>query len=210
MPGYNYFDAILIYFGLEPEDRDEKYTYLIDNSKVYSILKGHVTLSHPIKSFKEGNIPRNSYHNTMAFRMSIPLVRKENPMYANPQAQEQQQQEGEKVYEEFDYVEENPENLDIMFVLKKGLQNEDKNKSVQELRQAEEIDLYYFNPLSQEDEEDDGIFFGKISEQEYVNAMKVLFKKVLDPRFSLNQNPLNGGGGFYQLTAQIFNADGQN
>lgn len=93
-----------------------------------------------------------------------------------------------------------------MFVLKKGYYNEDKNKSVQELRQAEEIDLYYFDPLSKEDEEDDGNFFGKISGQEYVKSMKGLFLKVLDPRFSLNQNPPNGGGGFYHLTVQTFNA----
>lgn len=40
-------------------------------------------------------------------------------------------------YVENDYNEENPENLDIMFVLKKGYYNQDKNKSVQEVKQTQ-------------------------------------------------------------------------
>lgn len=52
--------------------------YLIKNSKVEKIQKGHVKLDTPIVTFEEGEIPRNTYHNTLAFRMSIGLVRKPN------------------------------------------------------------------------------------------------------------------------------------
>ena len=72
---------------------------------------------------------------------------------------------------------------------------------MQELRQTEEIDLYYFNPLSGEDEEDDGNFFGKISREEDVEILKNLFEKVLQPGFSLNVSPQRGGG-YYQLTVK--------
>lgn len=52
--------------------------YIIKNSKVEKIQKGHVKLDTPIVTFEEGEIPRNTYHNTLAFRMSIGLVREPN------------------------------------------------------------------------------------------------------------------------------------
>ena len=63
-----------------------------------------------------------------------------------------------------DLFEENPEDFVIMFVLKKDPNSQDKIKSVQYIRQAGEIEVYYFNPLSSEDEEDDGILIGRITD----------------------------------------------
>ena len=155
-----------------------KFIYLLKDTKVRSIERGHVSLTHPIISFQEGLIPRNTYHNTLAFRMKIPLVRYQNKRYRAPvktpeqiaeerrieEAKTEEEKKKEIKYEECDYPEEGKEDLDIMIVLRKGYNNSDKNKSVQELRQAEEADFYYIDPLNKEDEEDDGIFFGKCSD----------------------------------------------
>jgi hypothetical protein len=56
----------------------QKWFYQINRSKVSKFQKGHVIMGHPIITFLEGTIPRNSYHNTLAFRMSIELVRSLN------------------------------------------------------------------------------------------------------------------------------------
>jgi len=37
-----------------------------------------VVLEHPVITFTEGDIPRNTYHNTLAFRFSIGLERYDN------------------------------------------------------------------------------------------------------------------------------------
>ena len=63
------------------------------------------------------------------------------------------------------FCEENPEDFEIMFVLKKPKNSQDKIKSVQYIKQTGEIDVYYFDPLSQEDQEDDGIFIGRITDE---------------------------------------------
>ena len=47
-------------------------------------------------------------------------------------------------------------------MLRKGKKSQDKIKSVQYTKQTELIDVYCFDPLSQEDEEDDGIKIGII------------------------------------------------
>ena len=73
-----------------------------------------------------------------------------------------------------------------MIVLKKGYYNQDKNKSVQEIRQAEDADFYYIDPLNKEDEEDDGIFFGKCSDNQSMQNLRWLFNKALQPYFILN------------------------
>ena len=85
-----------------------------------------------------------------------------------------------------------PEDLDIMVVLKKSSKNLDSNKSVQEVRRAEEADFYFMDPLNKEDEEDDGTFFAKASDDETMRNLKWLFEKVVQPNFTLNQQ-INGG-----------------
>ena len=62
------------------------------------------------------------------------------------------------------YCEENPEDFEIMFVLRKEEKSQDKIKSVQYTKHTEVIDVYYFDPLSAEDNEDDGIFIGRITD----------------------------------------------
>ena len=44
---------------------------------------GHVVLEHPVITFIEGSIPRNTYHNTLAFRFSIGLNRVDSEYYAD-------------------------------------------------------------------------------------------------------------------------------
>jgi hypothetical protein len=68
----------LDYFGEHPYNINEKELYVILDSKVNKIEKGHVVLDHPIVTFTEGQIPRNTYHNTLAFRLSIGLNRVDN------------------------------------------------------------------------------------------------------------------------------------
>jgi hypothetical protein len=55
-----------------------------------------------------------------------------------------------------------------MFVLKKHPNSQDKISSVQYTKQTGEILVYYFDPLRQEDEEDDGIFIGRITDVESI------------------------------------------
>lgn len=62
------------------------------------------------------------------------------------------------------YCEENPEDFEIMFVLRKDKNSQDKIKSVQYTKQTGVIDVYYFDPLSAEDNEDDGILIGRITD----------------------------------------------
>ena len=53
-------------------------------------------------------------------------------------------------------------------MLEKAEDSKDKIKSVQYTKQTGVIKIYYFNPLSQEDEEDDGIFIGKITDNQSI------------------------------------------
>ena len=48
------------------------------------------------------------------------------------------------------------------------------------------------DPLNKEDEEDDGTFFAKASDDETMRNLKWLFEKVVQPNFTLNQQ-INGG-----------------
>jgi hypothetical protein len=66
-----------------------------------------------------------------------------------------------------------------MFVLEKAEDSKDKIKSVQYTKQTGVIKIYYFNPLSQEDEEDDGIFIGIITDNLSIQDLKVMFDNVL-------------------------------
>jgi hypothetical protein len=68
----------LDYKGVHKLNKDEKDLYLIKKSKVNKIQKGHVVLEHPVITFTEGDIPSNTYHNTLAFRFSIGLERNDN------------------------------------------------------------------------------------------------------------------------------------
>ena len=80
-----------------------------------------------------------------------------------------------------------------MFVLRKGKKSQDKIKSVQYTKQTELIDVYCFDPLSQEDEEDDSIKIGIIRDPQSINQLKGLFDTILLDRFSLNKSPPTGG-----------------
>ena len=85
----------------EGKEEPEKNVYLIKGSKVKSILTGHVNLNHPVITFIEGAIPRNTYHNTLAFRLSIPLVREPNEKYKKwKEKVEKAKQEAAKKLEE--------------------------------------------------------------------------------------------------------------
>jgi ATPase subunit of ABC transporter with duplicated ATPase domains len=77
---------------------------------------------------------------------------------------EKAEKEDKKYLDADDYCEENPEDFVIMFVLKKDPKSQDKIKSVQYTRQTGAIEVYYFDPLSPEDDEDDGIFIGRITD----------------------------------------------
>lgn len=193
-------------YGYHKENVNDKEIYVIYDSKVNNIERGHVVLEHPVITFTEGQIPRNTYHNTLAFRFSIGLSKIENYFYKqdridNPKKYEKLRQEEEKKKEKQrlkekkeydslspedqkavdqmkqkaekeakkyldadDFCEENPEDFKIMFVLKKDPNSQDKIKSVQYTRQTGAIEVYYFDPLSAEDEEDDGIFIGRITD----------------------------------------------
>jgi len=91
------------------------------------------------------------------------------------------------------YCEENPEDFEIMFVLRKGKTSQDKIKSVQYTKQTGVIDVYYFDPLSGEDNEDDGILIGRITDDTSLLQLKALFDTILLPQFSINKSPPNGG-----------------
>ena len=60
-----------------------KELYVILDSRVNKIQVGHVVLEHPVITFIEGSIPRNTYHNTLAFRFSIGLNRVDSEYYAD-------------------------------------------------------------------------------------------------------------------------------
>ncbi len=60
------------------------------------IEKGHVVLEHPVVTFTEGMIPRNTYHNTLAFRFSIGLNKVENYTFKTIKEQEEAEKEEER------------------------------------------------------------------------------------------------------------------
>jgi hypothetical protein len=63
---------------------------------VNKIEKGHVVLEHPVVTFTEGTIPRNTYHNTLAFRFSIGLNKVENYTLRTKNEEEAAKKEEEK------------------------------------------------------------------------------------------------------------------
>lgn len=69
--------------------------------------------------------------------------------------------------------------------------------------------MYFFNPLSQEDEEDDGIFIGNITEDDSVNSLIEVFNKVLLKRFSLNESPPTGGSYFEYYVKKYIQEDNE-
>lgn len=73
-----YIKQLQEYLTYTNSNEKDKYQYLVKNSKVKFMQVGHVTLSHPVKSFVEGPIPRNSFHSTLAVRLVIPLERFRN------------------------------------------------------------------------------------------------------------------------------------
>ena len=61
-----------------------------------------MNLEHPVATFLEGPIPKNSYHNTLAFRMSMVLNREPNNSNEHKEWKAQQEEkkriEKEKLY----------------------------------------------------------------------------------------------------------------
>lgn len=86
----------LDYYGEHELNEKDKWLYVILESKVNKIQKGHVVLDHPVVTFLEGQIPRNTYHNTLAFRLSIGLNRVENPSLAQIKKEEEEKKAEEE------------------------------------------------------------------------------------------------------------------
>jgi hypothetical protein len=86
----------LDYYGQHEDNEEAKEIYVILDSKVNKIEKGHVVLEHPVVTFTEGTIPRNTYHNTLAFRFSIGLNKVENYTLRTKNEEEAAKKEEEK------------------------------------------------------------------------------------------------------------------